>query len=62
MVWAAAKAIEKCLAIEVGLKWVNDLIVDRKKVGGILAESSGLAPYIVLASASILFSIRTICL
>ncbi len=35
---AAVRAIQSCLGIKVGLKWVNDLIVEGKKVGGILAE------------------------
>jgi len=35
---AVTKAIQGYLGIEIGLKWVNDLIVDGKKVGGILSE------------------------
>ncbi len=35
---AVVRAIQSCLGIKVGLKWVNDLIIDGKKVGGILAE------------------------
>jgi BirA family transcriptional regulator, biotin operon repressor / biotin---[acetyl-CoA-carboxylase] ligase len=35
---AVVRAIQSCLGIKVGLKWVNDLIVEGKKVGGILAE------------------------
>ena len=35
---AVARAIQSSLDIKVGLKWVNDLIVEGKKVGGILAE------------------------
>jgi BirA family biotin operon repressor/biotin-[acetyl-CoA-carboxylase] ligase len=35
---AAARAIESCAGIRIGLKWVNDLLYDGKKVGGILAE------------------------
>ncbi len=35
-----AKAIQSYLGIKVGLKWVNDLIVSNKKIGGILAEYS----------------------
>ncbi len=35
---AVVQAIQSCLGIKVGLKWVNDLIADGKKVGGILAE------------------------
>ncbi len=35
---AVAQAIQGSLGIKIGLKWVNDLIVQDKKVGGILAE------------------------
>lgn len=35
---ACAKAIEKCCGFAIGLKWVNDLILGRKKLGGILVE------------------------
>ena len=35
---AVAQAIQSCLSIKVGLKWVNDLILEGKKVGGILVE------------------------
>ncbi|MBX9694446.1 MAG: biotin--[acetyl-CoA-carboxylase] ligase, partial [Cyanobacteria bacterium] len=35
---AAAKAIFATVGVEVGLKWVNDLVYDGKKLGGILAE------------------------
>ncbi len=35
---AVVQAIQSCLGIKVGLKWVNDLIADGKKIGGILAE------------------------
>lgn len=35
---AVAEAIEESTQVLVGLKWVNDLIVDGKKLGGILAE------------------------
>ena len=37
---AVAQAIQKTLAMRPGLKWVNDLIVDGKKIAGILAEYS----------------------
>jgi BirA family biotin operon repressor/biotin-[acetyl-CoA-carboxylase] ligase len=37
---AAAEAIETAAGIKVGLKWVNDLVLDGKKLGGILAEMS----------------------
>lgn len=35
---AAAKAIFAITGVSIGLKWVNDLIYDGKKIGGILAE------------------------
>ncbi len=35
---AAAKAIFATTGLKVGLKWVNDLVFDGKKLGGILAE------------------------
>lgn len=35
---ACAKAIESVCGLAIGLKWVNDLILDRKKLGGILVE------------------------
>lgn len=35
---AAAKAIFATTGLRIGLKWVNDLIYDGKKLGGILAE------------------------
>ncbi|CAN5493541.1 hypothetical protein BH10CYA1_BH10CYA1_24350 [soil metagenome] len=35
---AVSKAIRKSVGIEVGLKWVNDLVVDGRKLGGILCE------------------------
>jgi BirA family transcriptional regulator, biotin operon repressor / biotin---[acetyl-CoA-carboxylase] ligase len=46
---AVSNAIRETTGILVGLKWVNDLVVDGRKVGGILAETSGRAPlYIIL--------------
>lgn len=36
---AVAKAIEKLCGCEVSLKWVNDVLVNGNKVGGILCES-----------------------
>lgn len=35
---AAARAVERTCGVQVGLKWVNDVVADGKKVGGILAE------------------------
>lgn len=40
---ACAKAIGSCLFLPIGLKWVNDLVIDGKKVGGILAEMPSLS-------------------
>lgn len=37
---AAAEAIEAAAGVSVGLKWVNDLILNGKKAGGILAQMS----------------------
>jgi BirA family transcriptional regulator, biotin operon repressor / biotin---[acetyl-CoA-carboxylase] ligase len=36
---AAASAIDSVCGVSVGLKWPNDLVVDEKKVGGILVEA-----------------------
>lgn len=36
---AAASAIEEISSLPVELKWPNDLMIDRKKAGGILTES-----------------------
>jgi BirA family transcriptional regulator, biotin operon repressor / biotin---[acetyl-CoA-carboxylase] ligase len=36
---AAARAIESGVPVRVGIKWPNDLFVDRFKVGGILCEA-----------------------
>lgn len=38
---AASRAILAVSGVEVGLKWVNDLVVGHKKLGGILAEMVG---------------------
>lgn len=40
---ACAEAIERVCNIQIGLKWVNDLVVSGRKVGGILVEMSGSA-------------------
>ncbi len=36
---AAARAIEKVCGVSAGIKWVNDIFVNRRKVCGILAEA-----------------------
>jgi len=36
---AAARAIEEVIGVSVGIKWVNDLFVNEKKVCGILTEA-----------------------
>lgn len=36
---AAAEAIEAETALEIGLRWPNDLVLDDRKVGGILVEA-----------------------
>ncbi|MBA3993768.1 MAG: biotin--[acetyl-CoA-carboxylase] ligase [Cyanobacteria bacterium DS2.3.42] len=40
---AVAEAIRSVCDLKVGLKWVNDIIYDRRKVGGILAEMPAMA-------------------
>lgn len=40
---ASVQAIWECAGLEIGLKWVNDLIAGGKKIGGILAEMPGRA-------------------
>lgn len=49
---AAAKAIERIAPVQAGIKWVNDIFVDGKKVCGILCESSfapnGYCEYVVI--------------
>ncbi len=37
---AAARAVQSALGLEVGIKWVNDLYYNGRKVCGILAESA----------------------
>ena len=49
---AAARAIERLCPLEVGIKWVNDLYIDGRKVCGILAEGEfephGTPAYVLL--------------
>jgi BirA family biotin operon repressor/biotin-[acetyl-CoA-carboxylase] ligase len=40
---ACAEAIQHILGIAIGIKWVNDLILNGRKVGGILSELCGSA-------------------
>ncbi len=42
---AAAQAIWDCVGIKIGLKWVNDLVFNGKKLGGILAEMPSYATH-----------------
>ncbi len=50
---AVARAIERVCGVKAGIKWVNDIFVDGKKVCGILAEAglnpdSDIPDYVVL--------------
>ncbi|MDR3615137.1 MAG: biotin--[acetyl-CoA-carboxylase] ligase [Candidatus Obscuribacterales bacterium] len=45
---AVAEAIDAVAGVSIGLKWVNDLIFDGRKIGGILAETTGRAPAYVI--------------
>jgi BirA family biotin operon repressor/biotin-[acetyl-CoA-carboxylase] ligase len=38
---AVAQAIEAAVGVRPGLKWVNDIVLNGRKLGGILAEMSG---------------------
>lgn len=38
---ALCRTIRKVLQVEIGIKWPNDLLIEGKKVSGILLESSG---------------------
>lgn len=45
----AAEAIEDLTGLDIGIKWVNDLLVHGKKICGILAETvSGTEPFFVI--------------
>lgn len=35
---AVSKAVQNSVGVNLGLKWVNDLVVEKKKLGGILCE------------------------
>lgn len=47
---AAANAVEKVCTIRPGIKWINDLCYERRKLGGILTEGAPLGehPYFVV--------------
>ena len=48
---AMLEAVEKVSGIRPGLKWINDLVIGRKKLGGILVEMSvdkGMVDYAVI--------------
>lgn len=49
---AAADAVEKVTALRPGIKWTNDLVVEKRKLGGILTElgvdASGFVEYAVV--------------
>lgn len=45
---AVAQAIDIVAGVSIGLKWVNDLTYDGRKIGGILAETTGRAPAYVI--------------
>jgi BirA family biotin operon repressor/biotin-[acetyl-CoA-carboxylase] ligase len=45
---AASRGIERVCGVQVGLRWPNDVIVTRKKVGGILAEAGPELRWVVL--------------
>lgn len=48
---AMLEAVEKASGIRPGLKWINDLVIDTKKLGGILVEMSvdkGMVDYAVV--------------
>ncbi len=36
---AVCKAVENCCGVSLGIKWVNDLYLENKKVCGILTEA-----------------------
>lgn len=50
---ACTRAIKKACGVDAGIKWVNDIILDNKKAGGILTEMSveseiGRVEYIII--------------
>jgi BirA family biotin operon repressor/biotin-[acetyl-CoA-carboxylase] ligase len=53
---ASAKAIEEVFGLTITLKWVNDLILERKKLGGILCELAS-SPQIAASQPAIIIGI-----
>lgn len=47
---AFAEAVRVCTHLPVMIKWPNDLVIERRKLGGILTEASGTGPleYVVV--------------
>jgi len=50
---AACDAVEKTAGLRPGIKWINDLVLDKRKLGGILTELSvnpktGLVDYAII--------------
>jgi BirA family biotin operon repressor/biotin-[acetyl-CoA-carboxylase] ligase len=45
---AASRAVERACGLSVGLRWPNDLVVARRKVGGILVEAGPDALWVVV--------------
>ncbi|MBD3243480.1 MAG: biotin--[acetyl-CoA-carboxylase] ligase [Chitinivibrionales bacterium] len=50
---AACDALESTAGLRCGLKWPNDLIVNKRKIGGILLEVSTRAPGAVVAGIGV---------
>jgi BirA family biotin operon repressor/biotin-[acetyl-CoA-carboxylase] ligase len=45
---ACSRAVERCCGLRVGLRWPNDLVVQGKKVGGILLEAGPEGRWVVV--------------
>ena len=56
---AAAEALEAFVVADVRLKWPNDLIVDDRKLGGMLVESASRAGESTLIVAGVGVNLRT---
>jgi BirA family transcriptional regulator, biotin operon repressor / biotin---[acetyl-CoA-carboxylase] ligase len=59
---AMAEGIEQATGLRVDLKWPNDLLVSRRKLGGILAESSGSGAAIEMVVVGYGINVRTTAL